>query len=166
MWETFPKSGPTKPSKLSFVGSDGLDSRDAHIIRGVERIPEFPTDECPYALPEGVRLVQYTPKAPPVAVTVCSVVNDVPKFIQRALSELDARLRRPIQIKAGDSVFELLSKLAECGLELHLEWPPNRTSDEITSESTENEPAKPAKVPGRTEPELPGAEIAGEDLPF
>lgn len=90
-----PGAAPTKPAKL-------------------------PT--CPYDLPVGVRLLGYAPKSPPVALTVCSVVTNVPMFIQRALQELDARLHHPIQIKAGDSVFDLLSKLADCGLELSLEW--------------------------------------------
>ena len=80
----------------------------------------------PPPLPLGVRLVSYKPKAPPVAVTVCSVVTDVPKFIEHWLAELAARLHAPIQIRAGDSVFELLSKLADCGLELALEWPPSK----------------------------------------
>jgi hypothetical protein len=59
-----------------------------------------------------------------MAVTVCAVVKEVPQFIRHALLELDARPHHPVQIKAGDSVFELLSKLADCGLEPHLEWPP------------------------------------------
>ena len=59
-----------------------------------------------------------------MAVTVCAVLKDVPQFIRHALLELDARFHHPVQIKAGDSVFELLSKLADCGLEPHLEWPP------------------------------------------
>ena len=74
--------------------------------------------------PEGVRLVRYERKFGEIAVTVCSVVEDVPKFIFHALAELDARLHGPAQIKAGDSVFELLLKLADCGLELALEYPP------------------------------------------
>ena len=78
---------------------------------------------CPYPLPEGVTLLHYTRIASPVPVTVCSIVADVPKFIKRALAELEARLHNPVQIKGGDSVFELLSKLGDCGLELCLEWP-------------------------------------------
>ena len=78
---------------------------------------------CPYTLPEGVSLLNYTRKAGPLPVTVCSIVVDVPTFVQHALAELDARLHNPVQIKAGDSVFELLSKLGDCGLELRLEWP-------------------------------------------
>jgi hypothetical protein len=108
-----------------------------------------------------------------VAVTVCSVVTDVPRFIQHALAELDARLHRPVQIKAGDSVFELLSKLADCGLELRLEWPPD---SEIIEKSPGTEPPKPSEATETPEPAPHGADgfeadtssepITDEDFPF
>ena len=84
----------------------------------------------PPALPPGVRLMSYRPKQAPVAVTVCSVVTDVPKFIEHCLAELSARLHSPVQIRAGDSVFELLSKLADCGLELVVEWAPQHRAEQ------------------------------------
>jgi hypothetical protein len=156
----------SKGTKPPFEPFEAPVSRESQIIRGVEPAPdehgrnnlEAPPagikrlksikspGTCPYTLPEGVRLVRYERKAPPVAVTVCSVVNDVPKFIGHALAELDARLHHPVQIKAGDSVFDLLSKLADCGLELRLEWP--------SAPTTENPPATP---------EL---NAHGEDVPF
>jgi hypothetical protein len=80
----------------------------------------LPAQVCPYDLPVGVRLVRYTPKKPPIAVTVCSVVTDPDKFIRHTLGELEARLHHALQIRAGDSVFEILSKLSDCGLELRL----------------------------------------------
>jgi hypothetical protein len=118
--------------------------------------------ECPYTLPEGVKLVQFTRKAPPVAVTVCSVVTDIPKFVRHALAELDARLHHPVQIKAGDSVFELLSKLGDCGLELRLEWPP----EPIIQTSPEGEPSKPAKPPATPDLNAHGVDITDEDVAF
>jgi hypothetical protein len=75
---------------------------------------------CP-PLPKGVRLVCYRPKQPPVFVAPISIVADVDKFIQVYLGELDARLNHPLQIRAGGSVFEILAKLAEVGLELAIE---------------------------------------------
>ncbi|HLI30090.1 MAG TPA: hypothetical protein VKV79_03190 [Terriglobia bacterium] len=182
--ETSPKMEPTKPSKLSFVGFDGSVSGENPIIQRLEPAGADPKPDCPYPLPEGVALVRYTPKDPPVAVTVCSVVTDVPKFIRHALGELDARLHSPIQIKAGDSVFELLSKLADCGLELHLEWPPENNLDAYTEltkltkltkpdsegqiiwNSPETEPTKPTKLPDLPEVNPHGAEITDEDVPF
>lgn len=68
------KIEPAKPSKLSFVGSEGVVSGDKQIIRESQLTPDRAA-RCPYALPEGVRLVRYTPKNPPIAVTVCSVVT-------------------------------------------------------------------------------------------
>ena len=118
---------------------------------------------CPYTLPDGVKVIRYTPKSPPVAVTVCSVVTDIPKFIRHALAELDARLHHPVQIKAGDSVFELLSKLADCGVELRLEWPP---VSQIIENSPEPEPTKPSKLPEPPELNAHGVDITDEDIPF
>jgi len=187
--ETSPKPEPTKPSELSFVGFEGSVSGENQIIRPADPLLASPAVSasqplrraskplasravpCPYALPEGVKLVRYTRKEPPVVVTVCSVVEDVPKFVQHALDELDARLHHPVQIKAGDSVFDLLSKLADCGLELRLEWP---SADEIIGQFPESEPTKPSEVP--LEPDARGAvgleadlssePITDEDLPF
>lgn len=117
-------------------------------------------DGCPFSLPKGVSVVRYEEKAAPVAITVCSVVNDLPKFIRHALDELGARLHSPIQIKAGDSVFLLLSKLADCGLELRLEWAPE---GQIIHDSLESEPTKPSEP---TELNAHGVDITDEDLPF
>jgi hypothetical protein len=94
-----------------------------------ETLCETPQKTCPYTLPAGVTLRSFTPQKGPVTITVCSVVVDVPKFIRHALAELDARLHNPIQIRAGDSAFHLLSKLADCGLELKLEWPESNTGE-------------------------------------
>ncbi len=99
----------------------------------------------PPALPPGVRLMSYQPKEPPVAITVCSVVTDVPKFIEHCLAELSARLHSPVQIRAGDSVFELLSKLADCGLELVVEWAPQHKPDEVSHDDGEQSPDWPSK---------------------
>jgi hypothetical protein len=170
-----PAPEPAKPPKLDFAGFEGALSGQNPIIRGTEPAPAprpkeqrerpAPGDKAPagrpFALPEGVKLLRYEKKSPPVAVTVCSVINDVPQFIRHALAELDARLHSPVQIKAGDSVFELLSKLADCGVELHLEWPPER----ITENSPESEPSKPTKLAERAELN-PHLEITDEDLPL
>ena len=77
---------------------------------------------CP-PLPKGVRLVRYEPKKPPVAIAPISIVTDVDKFIRHYLEELEARLHSPIQIRCGGSVFEILGKLADVGLELTFEMP-------------------------------------------
>jgi len=153
---------PSKPTKLSSDGFEGAISGKNSIIRG---------DGCPYRLPEGVRLLRYRPVTPPVAVTVCSVVIRPDAFIRTALAELDARLHRPIQIRGGDSVFELVSKLADCGLELRLEWPP---VGEIIEQSPDTEPTKPTKPPPEPDPhpidsseaDVSSEPISDEELPF
>jgi len=94
--------------------------REAKSAKSLER--------CPYTLPVGIDLVSFQPKTR-VAINLYSVVTDVPAFIDRALAELTARLHSPIQIRAGDGVFELLSKLAEVGLELRISWPPSTEED-------------------------------------
>jgi len=176
----------SKGTKPAFDTFDAPLSRESQIIQGPETAPDTPpgpTEQslnngdspgirgaksiktpgaCPYTLPEGVRLVRYEKKTRDVAVTVCSVVKDADKFIRRALAELDARLHYPAQIKAGDSVFELLSKLADCGLELRLGWPPKR----IIENPPESEPSKPTRLREPPESNAHGADIADEDLPF
>lgn len=161
--DTPPETEPTEQSRLSFVGFDGSVSRESPIIRGAEPASGRRPDACPYALPEGVWLVSYTPKKPPVAVTVCSVVNDIPKFVRHALDEMDARLHNPVQIRAGDSVFELLSKLADCGLQLRLEWPPQT---QIIRDSSESDPSKPTKLPEPSELNSQRIHITDEDMQF
>jgi len=180
--ETLPESEPTKPSKMNFVGFDGSASKETSItgepgtpptpVPGETQTiadspgtaPTKPTKllACPYDLPAGVRLLGYAQKRYPVAVTVCSVVTDVPKFIRRALGELDARLHNPIQIKAGDSVFTLVSKLADCGLEIALEWPPKTLGEVKTAPETATG-TLPTIAPS---PNAHGIEITDEDIHF
>jgi hypothetical protein len=89
-------------------------------------IPEaqnVPAPSVCLPLPKGVRLISYKPKTPPLAIELISVVTNVDKFLRHYLGELDARLNRPLQIRAGGSVFEILSKLAEVGLEVTIDAP-------------------------------------------
>ncbi len=116
-----PARNPTpdpQPKTAGAVGAPSVPETERGPADGLVGAPAQPPP-----LPRGVRLVSYQPKEPPVAITVCSVVTDVPKFMEHCLAELSARLHSPVQIHAGDSVFELLSKLADCGLELAIEWP-------------------------------------------
>lgn len=84
-----------------------------------ERLAGVPAcPDCP-ALPPGVRLVRYAPKAPPVAVQPCSIVTDVDKFIRRYLEDLRFRLENP-KVYACAPLDEILAKLAEVGVELVL----------------------------------------------
>jgi hypothetical protein len=71
-------------------------------------------------LPGGVRLIRYSPKKPPVAVALISIVTDVDKFIRAYLRDLGQRLQHP-GTHACAPLPEILAKLAEVGLELALD---------------------------------------------
>jgi hypothetical protein len=72
-------------------------------------------------MPKGVRLIRWEPKAAPVAIDVCSVVLDVPKFVEAELRALDSRLNNPWTIHGGFTVLQMLDRLAQAGLEVELD---------------------------------------------
>ena len=55
-------------------------------------------------MPKGVRLIRWESIAAPVAIDICTVVVDVPKFIQSELRALDSRLNDPWTIHGGFTV--------------------------------------------------------------
>ncbi|MGA7624394.1 MAG: hypothetical protein WCA91_12520 [Candidatus Acidiferrales bacterium] len=75
---------------------------------------------CP-TLPQGVRLIRWEPKPPPVAIDVCSIVVDLSKFVESELRALDSRLNHPWTIRGGFTVSQMLDRLAQAGLEVELE---------------------------------------------
>jgi hypothetical protein len=81
---------------------------------------ERPALKAP-AMPQGLRLVRWEPKCSPVAIDVCSVVVDVPKFIESELRALDSRLNNPGTIRGGFTVWQMLDRLAQAGLIVELE---------------------------------------------
>jgi hypothetical protein len=83
--------------------------------------PKPPHTERRPAMPKGVRLIRWEPKAAPVAIDVCSVVENVPKFIESELRALDSRLNNPWTIHGGFTVPQMLDRLAQAGLEVELE---------------------------------------------
>lgn len=72
-------------------------------------------------MPKGVRLIRWESKAAPVAIDVCSVVVDVPKFIESELWALDSRLNNLRTIHGGFTVPQMLNRLAQAGLEVELD---------------------------------------------
>ena len=97
---------------------DGLIARikehKPEILRALAT-PAFPL------LPKGVQLVRYSPKSPPVAIDMCSVVVDVSKFVQSELRTLGSRLNNPVTIHGGFTVPQMLDRLRQVGLEVELE---------------------------------------------
>jgi hypothetical protein len=77
--------------------------------------PKFPV------MPKGIRLIRWEHKAAPVAIDTCSVVMDVPKFIEGELRALDSRLNNPQTIHGGFTVPQMLDRLAQAGLEVELD---------------------------------------------
>ena len=97
------------------VSTDGNDAQEPRIIEktpipSVSKVSEAPP------MPEGVRLISWEPKAAPVGIDVCSVVLDVPKFVQSELSALDSRLNNPWTIRGGFTVPQILDRLAQAGV--------------------------------------------------
>jgi hypothetical protein len=69
-------------------------------------------------MPEGIRLLAWTPKEPPVAITTWAVVNDVLPFIRTTLGQLEAALRGDNWLACNWSVRELVDRLGQCGVKV------------------------------------------------
>jgi hypothetical protein len=91
--------------------------RVIEMVRERQGVPA--PSKCP-PLPPGVRLVSYRPKAPPVALALVSIVNDVDRFILAYLGDLRWRLAHP-NTHACAPLREILTKLAEVGVELAID---------------------------------------------
>ncbi|HKI11133.1 MAG TPA: hypothetical protein VKA02_03390 [Candidatus Acidoferrum sp.] len=72
-------------------------------------------------MPAGVRLVRWEPKPAPVAIDVCSVVVDVPKFIEMELHDLNSRINFPWTIRGGWTIPQILDRLAQAGVEVEID---------------------------------------------
>lgn len=116
---------PSKPSEPRFVGFVGSPKAEISIIRGglPEQIapPANTTGVAVPAMPPGVRLVQWEPKAAPVVLTRYSVVTDVDRFIRMTLLELEAALTGKRWQSCHWSVRDLTDRLEQCGVRLKIE---------------------------------------------
>lgn len=86
------------------------------------------------AMPSGVRLVSWQPKAPPVILTSYSVVIDIEKFIEYTLEQLGHALKGENWLAANWTVRELMERLEQAGVVVevgdknsNLTAPPART---------------------------------------
>jgi hypothetical protein len=75
------------------------------------------------AMPVGVRLVHWEPKAAPVRLSECSTVTDTEKFIRATLMQLDARLSGKEWLDGGWGLSGLLDRLEACGCCVALDDP-------------------------------------------
>jgi hypothetical protein len=79
-------------------------------------------EEIKAALPPGVRLVSYRPKAVPFACAPVSVITNAGKFFRVYLADLARRLAKPEGYHCPPRT-DILSKLGDGGLELHVDGP-------------------------------------------
>ena len=75
------------------------------------------------AMPAGVRLVSWNPKAAPVQLPPCSTVTDVDLFIRSTLIQLEARLNGTDWLDGGWGLSGLLARLEACGCCVALDNP-------------------------------------------
>jgi hypothetical protein len=68
------------------------------------------------SLPTGVKLMQWAPKSPPIAIEAWSLVNDVPLFIRTTLAQLESALNGD-SLGAGNwPVRTLVERLEQAGV--------------------------------------------------
>lgn len=75
----------------------------------------------PPAMPEGVRLVKWAPKEPPVILQQWSVVIELDKFISSTLAQLRARLEGKDFLAGNWTQRELIERLEQVGLEVEVD---------------------------------------------
>ena len=72
----------------------------------------------PHPMPNGVSLLQGTPKDPRVAIESWVIVNDVPQFIQTTLCQLEAAMAGNNWFAGNCSVRELVERLEQVGVKV------------------------------------------------
>jgi hypothetical protein len=75
------------------------------------------------AMPAGVRLIRWEPKAAPVQLSECSTVTDTEKFIRSTLRQLETRLNGKGWLDGGWGLSGLLARLEACGCHVALDNP-------------------------------------------
>jgi hypothetical protein len=82
---------------------------------------EKTTQSSPPPMPKGVRLLRWAPQLPPVAIESWAIVNDVPKFIQTTLCQLQAAMAGTNWLAGNWSVRELVERLEQVGVKVSVE---------------------------------------------
>jgi hypothetical protein len=75
------------------------------------------------AVPVGVRIIRWEPKAAPVQLSQCATVTDIQKFISTTLRQLDAKLNGKSWQSGNWPLSALLERLAACGCIVALDDP-------------------------------------------
>ena len=121
-------------SRLGVSNVIDAPGRPQPLSRSTAPVGLIPGTKIP--LPVGVRLVSYIPTCPSTQKGIKIV--DKAKYIKMLLADLDARLHQPVQIRGGGSVFEILDKLADLGLELAIERPAPPPADQSVAATAED----------------------------
>jgi hypothetical protein len=115
--------GPDRPEVEGLV-SELRREREAAIAFLRDRESKPPSlEEVKAVLPPGVTLVNYEPKQPPFAVAPVSIVTNAGNFYRAYLKDLALRLAKPKGYHCPP-LADILSKLADAGLELKIEVAP------------------------------------------
>jgi hypothetical protein len=77
----------------------------------------------PPSMPEGVTLLDYVPKCPPVAIETWAIVNDVPQFIRTTIAQLEAALRGDCLGSGNWPVRTLVERLEQVGVRVEVARP-------------------------------------------
>jgi hypothetical protein len=88
------------------------------VLERLRSRPPIPT------LPDGVRLVQWEPKAPPIVLTRWSVVTDAHQFISNTLRQLRAALAAKNWVAENWSVRDLVERLEDVGVYIEVDRQP------------------------------------------
>jgi hypothetical protein len=71
-------------------------------------------------MPEGVRLLVWAPKHPPVAVETFAIVDDVPQFIRTTLQQLESALEGDCLGSGNQPVRTLVERLEQVGVRVEV----------------------------------------------
>ena len=102
------------PREAAATVIDELRQHKAELLAELARRP---------AMPAGVRLIRWEPKAAPVRLSECSTVTDTEKFIRTTLMQLEARLSGKDWLDGGWGLSGLLARLEACGCVVALDDP-------------------------------------------
>jgi hypothetical protein len=72
-------------------------------------------------MPDGVRLIRWRLKRPPVAIMKVEIVTDVPAFVKVTLRQLQCALVGKLRLPIHRSVRELTERLEECGVAVEID---------------------------------------------
>lgn len=67
-------------------------------------------------MPDGVQLLHWAPKTPPILLTQCAVVINTQRFIETTLQELDSALQGKNWLAGNRSTRELVERLEQVGV--------------------------------------------------